>query len=92
MTQAEKILRHLRDLGSIDPHTALRDYSCMRLAARIGELREAGHLIVREMVEDRNRFGEPVRYARYMLADGYEIPRTNGVLPAITELATWGVR
>ena len=39
-----------------------------RLAPRIMELREAGHVINTIMEEGENRHGEKVRYARYVLA------------------------
>ena len=67
MNQNDRILRHLRDHGSIDPMTALRDYGIMRLASRINDLRNAGHAIDTVTVKDVNRYGEPVRYARYTL-------------------------
>ena len=35
MTQSEKILRHLKDYGSITPLEALQEYGCMRLGARM---------------------------------------------------------
>lgn len=56
MTQNERIIRHLNEYGS------------MRLASRISDLRTGGgYDIRREMVEGRNRYGEPTRYARYTL-------------------------
>ena len=39
MTQNERILRHLRDNGSITPLDALSEYGIMRLASRISDLR-----------------------------------------------------
>jgi len=44
-TQAAKILSHLKAHGSITPRESLDLYGCFRLAARIKELREAGHAI-----------------------------------------------
>lgn len=35
MTQNERILRHMRDYGSITQADALTDYGCYRLGARI---------------------------------------------------------
>jgi len=45
MTQNDMILAHLKSGRDLTPLDALRDYGCFRLAARIGELREAGHKI-----------------------------------------------
>ncbi len=67
MTQNERILRHLRDNGSITPLDALSEYGIMRLASRISDLRSRGYDISREMVQGRNRYGEATRYARYTL-------------------------
>ncbi len=67
MTQSERIIRHLNEYGSITPLEALSEYGIMRLASRISDLRTCGYDIKREMVDGRNRYGEPTRYARYTL-------------------------
>ena len=67
MTQNERILRHLQDFGSITALDALKDYGCMRLGARIWDLKRDGHDIRREMVEGRNRHGGRTHYARYTM-------------------------
>ena len=54
--------------GSITPMEALRDIGCMRLAARVHELREEGHMIESETARGLNRDGEPVVFTRYKLA------------------------
>lgn len=69
MTQNERILRHLRDYGSITQREATEEYGCQRLAARIGELRRAGYQIDRRMESSKNRYGERVSYARYTLKE-----------------------
>jgi hypothetical protein len=72
MTQAEKVLRHLRDYGSITPLTAMSDYGIMRLGARIYDLRQLGHPIISEHERGTNRYGEPTHWARYTLVKGAE--------------------
>ena len=67
MTQSEKVLRHLRDYGSITPMEALNDYGIMRLGARIYDLKREGHVITREIVEGRNRYDEKTHYALYRM-------------------------
>jgi len=67
MTQCDKILRHLRDVGSITPVDALKEYGCMRLGARIWDLKRMGHHIDMELETGENRYGEKTRYARYTL-------------------------
>lgn len=65
MTQCEMIKRHLQEIGSITPGTALEEYGCFRLSARIADLKAAGMNIITESETRRNRFGKKVRYARY---------------------------
>jgi hypothetical protein len=61
MSQEEKILAHMRRYGSITPLKALEKYGCLRLAARIAEIRRV-HEVETEMVK---RGGK--RFARYRL-------------------------
>jgi len=69
MTQNDRILRHLRDLGTIDPMTALREYGIMRLASRISDLKKLGYPISKQMIKGQNRYGEAVSYAEYRLME-----------------------
>lgn len=67
LTQTGKVLRHLRDYGSITPMDAMSDYGIMRLGARIYDLKRHGHVIQSELVQGQNRYGETTRYAKYTL-------------------------
>ena len=67
MTQSERVLRHLKDYGSITPVDALRDYDIMRRGARIWDLKRQGHVISTEREEGVNRYGERTAYARYRM-------------------------
>ena len=67
MTQCDRILRHLQDYGSITALDALRDYGCMRLGARIHDLKAMGYDIRTTSETARNRYGEKTHYARYTL-------------------------
>lgn len=67
MTQKERILRHLRDYGSISQLEALKEYGIMRLSSRVSELRAEGYPIRREMVSSKNRYNENTSYARYFM-------------------------
>lgn len=62
--QTDAIFDHLKRKGRITPMEALREYGCFRLAARIGELRDAGHQI-ETIIKTELRRGEPVRFAEY---------------------------
>ena len=67
--QCEQILQYMKDFGSITPLEAMSDLGVMRLAARISDLRRAGHRISRKTETAKNRYGRAVRYARYRLEE-----------------------
>lgn len=69
MTQCDRILRHMKDYGSIDPMVAIKEYGCMRLASRIADLKGMGHDIVSERTTGKNRYDEPTSYCTYRLAN-----------------------
>ena len=66
-TQYSKILRYMEEHGSITPLEAMR-FGCMRLAARIKDLKIAGYSIEKEWVHNIDEDGHMVRYARYRKA------------------------
>lgn len=70
MTQKDKVLAYMRTYGAITPVDAMREFSCMRLGARIADLKADGHHIKTEMVGSKNKFGEPIHYASYSIAGG----------------------
>lgn len=63
MAQNDDILRHIRERGSITPAEAYVVYGIMRLASRIGELRERGYPIVTERAKGK-------RHAIYRMGGG----------------------
>lgn len=67
MTQCQKILEYLKEYGSITPLDALKEFGCMRLAARIADLIHQGYQIDSNIENSINRSGEKVHYARYTL-------------------------
>lgn len=66
-TQCDRILRHLKDFGSISSLEAVSEYGIMRLAARISDLKKKGYDISSETASAKNRYGEPTRYSVYRL-------------------------
>ena len=68
MTQCEKILQYIETEGSITSLDAIKEFSCMRLASRISDLRKQGYPIIRKMETSKNRYGETISYARYEMA------------------------
>lgn len=69
-TQCKQILDYIVKFGSITPLDAFMDIGCLRLSARIADLRHQGYNINTKLETAENRFGKPVRYARYSLQDG----------------------
>lgn len=68
-TQSERILDYIIQHGSITPLEAMRDIGCMRLAARIADLKKQGHPIVSETVAVENRYGEKCHVKSYRLEE-----------------------
>lgn len=67
-TQCEKVLRHLKDHGSITSIEAFNEYGILRLASRINDLRAQGIAIVSSTASGKNRYGETTHYSVYRLA------------------------
>lgn len=68
-TQCDRILRHLREIGPITQADAIREYGCFRLAARIADLRKAGHVINKRTKTSENRYKESVSFAEYYIEE-----------------------
>ena len=66
-TQCERILRHLRDYGSITQGEAYSEYGITRLASRINDLKKKGFIITSETVTGKNRYGEDTHFSLYRL-------------------------
>lgn len=72
MSQTLGILDHLQRGHSLTPLEAVDLFGCMRLAARVRDLRRAGYPVESEMVKDS---GSGKHYARYRLRRGQaELP------------------
>lgn len=69
MNQTERVLRHLKDYGSITTLEAFKEYGITRLSARIYDLKMQGYGIETEKNTARNRYGEKVSFNTYRLAD-----------------------
>ena len=62
MSQTKAILKHLQSGASITPLEALALYGCMRLGARIWDIRNMGYAVEMKMVQKGNK-----RFAQYRL-------------------------
>lgn len=65
MTLTGAILRHLKEYKSITSFEAFTEYGTTRLSAIIFNLRKT-HIITDEWIERKNRFGENVRFKKYL--------------------------
>jgi hypothetical protein len=69
ITQNDRILRHLKDHGSITSLEAMTEYGVMRLASRINDLKCMGYNIISNTIKSKNRYGETIHYSEYRLAE-----------------------
>lgn len=67
MSQSQKVLRHMQERGSITARDAYECYGIMRLGARIYDLKKEGYAIQTSKETARNKYGDPVHYARYAM-------------------------
>ena len=75
MTQGQAILAHLKAHGHITSYEAFELYGCTRLSARIFDFRKLGYNIMTSDTTTKNRYGNTVTYATYILVDSE--PKTN---------------
>lgn len=68
-TQKEMILEYLRTHDGITPLQALELFGCMRLGARIADLKAEGHKIETTMISVRKEDGRAKQYACYHLEE-----------------------
>jgi len=66
-SQTKIILKMLLEGKAITPKSAMEDIGCMRLGARIFDIRQLGYDIETETCETVSRYGHKVRFARYRL-------------------------
>ena len=69
ISQTTKILDYMRTFGSITPQEAEGNFGCMRLAARIADLKAQGYAIETRMKTGKNRYGNTVSFAEYYLIE-----------------------
>jgi len=70
MSQCNEILKHLEEGKSITPIDALSLFGVFRLAARISEIRNAGHEITTKSVKINNK-----EFASYFMPEYVEARR-----------------
>ena len=65
--QTDRILRYIKEFGSITAAQAFNDLGVSQLATRIFELKDSGYDIQSRFVTAKHRYGEPVKYKEYYL-------------------------
>lgn len=68
--QRNRIIAYIKEFGSITTYDAFNDLGCVCLPKRISELKDEGYLFDIKVETAKNRYGEPVNYNRYSLAEG----------------------
>lgn len=69
IAQRERIIKYIRDYGSITSFEAYADLGITQLATRIKELKEEGYEFKTEWINSKNKYGEPISFKRYFLVD-----------------------
>lgn len=69
LSHNQRLLNYFQRYETINPLEAWSKLGIYRLGARIFDLRAAGHVINRRMIDVQNRFGEVCRVAQYQLQD-----------------------
>ena len=72
MTKTQAVLDWLQSNASISSMEAIQNFGATRLSAIIFNLRKAGYDIETVTCEGTDRFGHPMRYARYYLRNSPE--------------------
>lgn len=72
-SQADKILSHLRTGLPLTPAEAYRRYGCLRLAARIFELRQAGYDVRDDLIPVDTQHGGVAHVAAYYMVKQGEL-------------------
>lgn len=68
-SQCDRILRHMRQYGSISSIEAFTEYGILRLASRINDLKKRGHVISSTTGTAMNRYGETTHFSVYKLIE-----------------------
>ena len=68
-TQCERILRHLKDNGSITTWESFTEYGITRLASRIWDLKQQGYKFEKNFKTKKNRYDENVSFVKYKIID-----------------------
>ena len=83
ITQEQRTLEYMKKFGGITSKEAFNDLGITRLSAKIYNLKRQGYVIVDEIKQSKNRFGEITHFKKYMLADEQLIQNNLNHIPEI---------
>ena len=66
-TQRDRVIAYINEFGYITSWQAYADLGIMQLGARIFELKERGYIFKKEKTYRLNRWGDKVKFDKYML-------------------------
>ena len=70
ITLKDRVLQYIQENGSITSWEAIREFGATRLSAIIYDLRYRDGLNIETKTErSKNRYGDPVSYARYFIKE-----------------------
>ena len=68
ITHKDRVLKYMQDYGSITSWEAIKEFGNTRLSATIWLLRHEDNIEIDSIFQtSKNRYGEPISYARYYL-------------------------
>lgn len=65
--QCDRIVDYIKEHGSITAAEAYEHLNILRLAARISEIKDAGHNVSMELVHGKTKDGQPAQWAKYRI-------------------------
>lgn len=72
-TQAQRVIQYIKDFGSITRAEAMYDIGVANLTAVITILRKRGYDIETQEIKTKNRYGQNITYAKYVLGDNTKL-------------------
>jgi len=72
-SQSDQILIYLQAGNKLTPADALKKFSCLRLAARVHDLRQAGYDIRDDLIEVDTQHGGKAHVAAYYMTKAGEL-------------------
>lgn len=73
MTQRQRIVRYIKDYGSITAYEAVVELGILQLSSRLGELEKQGYEFERKRLTRTNRYGEKITFMQYSFPKSSEV-------------------